>query len=101
MRRVLALASRAAEPSTRLVRGLGAGVDVGAAAPEPVFYCRVSSLVTWVTVSSTRVVRSLGAGVCVYRRCIGFRPVFLINLSILFFLMKRQSSYRLLEIFWM
>ena len=35
VRWVLALASRAAEPSTRLVRGLGAGVDVGAAAPEP------------------------------------------------------------------
>ena len=35
MRWVLALASREAEPSTRLVCGLGAGVDVGAAAPEP------------------------------------------------------------------
>ena len=35
MRWVLALASRAAEPSTRLVRGLGAGVDVGAAALKP------------------------------------------------------------------
>ena len=61
-----------------------------------VFCCRVSSLVTWVTVSSTRVMRNLGAGVCVYRRCISFQPVFLINWSILF-LMKRQSSCRLLE----
>jgi hypothetical protein len=29
--------------------------------------------------------------------CIGFRPVFLINWSLLFFFMKRQSSCRLLQ----
>jgi hypothetical protein len=44
------------------VRGLGTGVDVGAAAPESSSH-GVSSLLTWVEVSSARVERGLGAGV--------------------------------------
>jgi hypothetical protein len=102
------------------VRGLGTGVDVGAAAPKSSSR-GVSSLPARADGSSARVVRGLGAGVsrcvvwflpvflinwpCGFRvcpstyPCIGFWPIFLINWSFFFFffffLMNRQSSCRL------
>ena len=55
---VLALLAWAAMSLTRLVHGLGFGVEVGAAAPE--IFARVLALVARATEPSTRLVRDLG-----------------------------------------
>jgi hypothetical protein len=47
------------------VRGPGAGVEVGVAAPDFFFASLVSTLVAWVTRSSASQGRGLGTGVCV------------------------------------
>jgi hypothetical protein len=60
---VLPLVAWVVEASTWLVRGLGAGVEAGAAAPEIVRDVGCFALVTWVTELTTRLVRGLGAGV--------------------------------------
>ena len=46
-----------------LVRGLGVGMDVGAAAPDTVAGCRLRF--AWVTKLTARLVRGLGVGVVV------------------------------------
>jgi hypothetical protein len=51
--------------SARRLRGPGAGVDVGAAAPDFAFVSLVSTLVAWVARSSASQGRGLGTGVCV------------------------------------
>lgn len=58
---VLALLAWAAMSLTRLVHGLGFGVEVGAAAPE--IFARVLALVARAIETSTWLVRDLGAGV--------------------------------------
>jgi hypothetical protein len=55
----------ASTSSARRVRGPGAGVEVGAAAPGFVFVSLVSTLVAWVAGSSAWQGRGLGTGVCV------------------------------------
>jgi hypothetical protein len=103
------------------VRGLGTGVDVGAAAPESSFH-GVSSLPARADGSMARVVRGLGAGVscCAvlvfasfpYKLAVWvlgmslniprvsvFGQFFLKNWSFFFFFMIRQSSCRLLQKF--
>jgi hypothetical protein len=55
----------ASTSSARRVRGPGAGVEVGAAAPNFFFASLVSTLVAWVARSSASQGRGLGTGMCV------------------------------------
>ena len=80
--------ARATEQAARLVRVLGVGEDVGAAASVLVVGCQLQ--VSWVTEPAARLVRGLGVGLCLW--CLlGVLQLFLhgfslINRATLFYL---------------